>query len=87
MQGQKGLEEQGFRYLNPQNYIFPSYPLTLPKCDFQPNVATTKHLGPVYLNSANQVSHPTTVFQIAFSWRVSVSNYCSPDILGSLPPI
>lgn len=79
---QKGLEEHGFRYLDPQNYIFPPQ-LWLPtQCGH-----CTGIWDPVYLNSATQVSHRTTVFQIAFSWRVSVSNYCSPDILGSLPPI
>lgn len=88
---QEELEEHGFRHLDTQNYIHHPNALTLSNCGFHPSVASFGHCtrirDPICLNSMTQVSYHTTVFQTAFSWRVSVSSYCSPHVLGSLFPI
>jgi hypothetical protein len=76
--------EHSFTSTHPKNRLSPA-------AVSKPNTASfgcyTSIQDPICLNGAVQVSHYTTAFQIAFSWRISVSYYCSPDVVASLSPI
>lgn len=52
-----------------------------------PVLAAAQALETPFVFTVLSRSHHTNAFQIAFSRRVSVSNYCSPDVLGSRSPI
>ena len=52
-----------------------------------PVLAAAQALETPFVFTVLSRSHHTNAFQIVFSWRVSVSNYCSPAVLGSCSPI